>query len=153
MKIFGYGTFITSGIYRKFTKVRSAYLLGYARILRPGDLFPFILQKTPENPNNSTETGNSGFWGLVFDVSPERLEELDFYEGSLYTRIQVKCMYLDGETDEVMVYYPTEEIIELYNLRNYITNDDPWRDKIVHNHPAIIEQFPELARSEPPGTF
>jgi hypothetical protein len=44
MKIFGYGTFITKGIYQNHQNVRAAYLPGYVRVVRPFDSFPFILK-------------------------------------------------------------------------------------------------------------
>jgi gamma-glutamylcyclotransferase (GGCT)/AIG2-like uncharacterized protein YtfP len=143
MKIFGYGTFITSGIYQNYSHVRAAYLSGYIRILRPVDSFPFIL---------SAETSNEkkGFWGLVFEVDREGLARLDFYEGSLYSRIPVNIQYSNRSTETVMVYYPTKNTINQCQLLDYITDEDLWRIRIIERHPEIIEQFPELKETTPP---
>ncbi len=143
MKIFGYGTFITSEIYRNFQNVRAAFLSGFIRIQRPLDSFPFILK------SDSTHT-SKGFWGLVFDVDQKGLAQLDYYEGLLYSRIPVSVLYSDGSKEEVMVYYPTKETISDYQLLDYITDDDPWRKRIMKRHREILEQFPELEQRNPP---
>ena len=141
MKIFGYGTFITSEIYRNFHHVRVAFLPGYIRIQRPLDPFPFIL--TSRDSNDKTK----GFWGLVFEVDTEGLKQLDYYEGSLYSRIPVNVIYSDESQETVMVYYPTEETITQYDLLDYITDEDPWRIRIVKRSPEILREYPELART------
>jgi len=143
MKIFGYGTFITSEIYRNFQNVRAAFLSGYIRIQRPLDPFPFILK-------SGSNIKSKGFWGLVFEVDQKGLAQLDFYEGMLYSRILVCVLYSDGNNEEVMVYYPTEETISDYQLENYISDDDPWRKRIVKHHREILERFPELEQKSPP---
>lgn len=143
MKIFGYGTFITSEIYRNFQNVRSAFLSGYIRIQRPLDPFPFILK----SDSNMT---SKGFWGLVFDVDEKGLAQLDFYEGMLYSRIPVRVHYSDGKDETVMAYYPTNETITDYKLLDYVIDDDPWRKRIIKRHHHILDKFPELARKNPP---
>ncbi|MHA1111228.1 MAG: gamma-glutamylcyclotransferase family protein [Promethearchaeota archaeon] len=143
MKIFGYGTFITSEIYRNFQNVRAAFLSGYIRIQRPLDPFPFILK-------SGSDIKSKGFWGLVFEVDQKGLAQLDFYEGMLYSRIPVSVLYSDGINEEVMVYYPTKETISDYQLVNYISDDDPWRKRIVKRHREILERFPELEQKTPP---
>ena len=143
MKIFGYGTFITSEIYRNFQNVCAAFLSGYIRVQRPSDPFPFILKSDPH-------MNSKGFWGLVFDVDQKGLAQLDFYEGKLYSRIPVTVLYSDGNKEEVMVYYPTEETISDYQLLEYISDDDPWRKRIIKRHREIIDQFPELEQDFPP---
>ena len=140
MKIFGYGTFITSEIYRNFQDVRAAFLPGYIRIQRPLDPFPYILTL-----DSTDET--KGFWGLVFEVDTEGLKQLDYYEGSLYSRIHVSVMYSDGGKEAVMVYFPTERTISQYDLLDYITDEDPWRIRIVQRNPEILRDYPELART------
>jgi gamma-glutamylcyclotransferase (GGCT)/AIG2-like uncharacterized protein YtfP len=139
MKIFGYGTFITSEIYRNFQDVRAAFLSGYFRIQRPLDPFPFILKSDSNNKNK-------GFWGLVFEVDQKGLAQLDFYEGSLYSRIPVTVKYPNGHEETVMAYYPTKSTISQYELKNHITEQDPWRQRITSRNSEILEQYPELAR-------
>jgi hypothetical protein len=46
-----------------------------------------------------------------------------------------------------MIYYPTEETISEYGLSNYITDEDPWRMKIIALNPEILRDYPELART------
>ena len=53
-------------------------------------------------------------------------------------------------TIEVMVYYPTKETISDYQLVDYISDDDPWRKRIIKRHREILEQFPELEQKDPP---
>ena len=142
MKIFGYGTFITSGIYQNFQHVRAAFLPGYVRILRPVDPFPYIIRAETKNQS-------SGFWGLVFEVDVEGLKRLDFYEGGLYKRIHVDILYSDGASESVMVYYPTQRVISQYHRLDYITDEDPWRTQLL-DHPDIIAEFPELGWKHPP---
>lgn len=142
MKIFSYGTFITSGIYQNHKNVRPAYLPGYIRIQRPMDPFPYVLAH-----ESIMET--RGFWGLTFEVDRKGLQELDYYEGSLYSRIHVNVVYTDGSDETVMLYYPTERTISQYRLRDYISDEDIWRLRILQ-HPEITEQFPELMQKTPP---
>jgi len=144
MKIFGYGTFITSGIYQNFENVRAAYLPGYLRVLRPTDPFPYVLK-------DDSNTPPKGFWGLVFEVTPDQLVDLDYYEGSLYERIQVECMYNDRRKEFITIYYPTKRSIKYYKLTEYIVDFDPWQEKIKTDHPEIVEEFPELVWDHPPN--
>ena len=97
MKIFGYGTFITRGIYREYPNIRAAYLLGFIRIHRPVDPFPYIL-------SNEYNPKIRGFWGLVFEVDDRGLDQLDYYEGSLYSRLHVTVQYPNKSKESVMVY-------------------------------------------------
>ncbi len=143
MKIFGYGTFITSGIYKSYNNVRTAYLLGYIRIHKPTDPFPFILSNE-FNPNTK------GFWGLVFDVDQIGLEQLDYYEGSLYSRINATVQYSDKIKENVMVYYPTDQTISDYHLLDYVKEEDTWRIFIIERHPQILKEFPELGNTTAP---
>jgi len=146
MKLFGYGTFITNGFYKQYKNVHSAFLPGYVRIHRSEDLFPFILQVPPG-------MDIAGFWGLVFEVTQEELDYLDYYESRLYIRIQVDCVYKDGTKELVMTYYPKKRCITQYKLDDYISKIDPWRIKIIKEHPDIIEEFPELRLEAPPRNF
>ena len=143
MKIFGYGTFITSGFYKNYTNVQPGFLPGYIRIRRPQDPFPFILR-------NSSDTPNKGFWGLFFEVTSKQLDDLDYYEGGLYERIPVECIYKEGSKELSMTYYPTKKSIQLYNLTDFISEIDPWRLKIITDHLEIIKEFPELGWEHSP---
>ena len=50
-----------------------------------------------------------------------------------------------------MTYYPTKHSIQFYNLQDYILEIDPWRTKLIVEHPEIIEEFPELSWEHPPN--
>ena len=137
MKIFGYGTFITNEFFTQYTNVEPVYLPGFIRVLRPIDTFPYILR-------NIYDIKRNGFWGLAFDVSPKQLAELDYYEGSLYDRIEIECLLRNGKKIPVQTYYPTQNTIKNYNIADYIMERDLWQEKIIVDHPDICNKFPEL---------
>ncbi|MHA1340961.1 MAG: gamma-glutamylcyclotransferase family protein [Promethearchaeota archaeon] len=166
--IFGYGTFITKKFYRRYSYVEPAFLPHYYRIFRrdKGDWFPFILHESEldkiKNSRRSNQTTNnvsqlfnklkSGFWGLIFGVTDEELKKMDYYEGEgvLYKRIMENVILKNTNHVRAYLYYPTEETIEKYNLREYILQGDLWQEYIIKNYKEIIDEFPELRKVDPP---
>lgn len=143
-KVFGYGTFITKKLYRNRRNVKSAFLPRYFRISKHSDLYPYILKDKGQYPDRK-----SGFWGLTFDVNDRELQDLDNYEllGTLYDRILESCLFTDGTKKPVSLYYPTQAIINKYELNQLIPLGDLWQKRIVEKFPEIIQEFPELSLS------
>lgn len=141
--VFGYGTFITKQVYKDKEKVRPAYLPDYFRVYRPQDWFPYVLRDDDSHPEVK-----SGFWGLLFKVNDEELRNLDIYEGEgrLYRRIKANGLEKNGDEAEFYIYYPMDSTIREMNLHQYVSSGDLWRQKIIDEHPGIIQDYPQLKR-------
>jgi gamma-glutamylcyclotransferase (GGCT)/AIG2-like uncharacterized protein YtfP len=144
-KIFGYGTFITNKWYKSSSNVQPAFLPNYFRIYLPNESFPFILKDSGTN-----QKYKSGFWGLLFQVDSNGLSNLDKYEGlgNLYDRIEEYIILKNGDQVKCYLYYPTRKTIESLNLYDLIELGDGWRTKIIDEYPEIIEEFPELKKTD-----
>jgi len=158
--VFGYGTFITNKIYKKYKNPKPAFLMDYYRIFRKneGDWFPYILHKqvfeiTKNNDkNNKSEKVlqiKPGFWGIVFEVDEDELYELDKYEGleEIYKRIEDNVMLKDGTILKAMIYYPNDKTIKQKRLKDFLNERDLWLDYMKENFKEIINEFPELIQN------
>ncbi|MCP4762735.1 MAG: gamma-glutamylcyclotransferase [archaeon] len=146
MKIFGYGTLITKKMYSNKRNIRPAYLPGYYRVVESHGLYPFILK------DSGKYQISSGFWGLTFHIDSDQIRSLDTYEGegSLYKRIEEKCVYADGTEDDVFLYYPMQNTILQNKLEELIHLGDLWQKKIEKENPEILSEFPDLKRIDDP---
>ncbi|TFH28551.1 MAG: gamma-glutamylcyclotransferase [Promethearchaeota archaeon] len=117
VNIIGYGTFISNQTILKSTDVQVCKILNFRRVWTGETVFPFVLK----------DSTFSGFYGLVFQVSPARLDKLDMYEGvdqGMFTRDSIEVELLSGEILEACIYVPTPKTITEFNLSSTSDPDD-----------------------------
>jgi len=136
IKVVGYGTFITRGIWKNKQKVEPCFVKGYKRILPPGNWFPFVLK-----------CENNSFWALKFEINENELRELDFYEGvelGLFERQKIPIYLKNGKEDQAYIYLPTQKTINQFKLDLKCDDKDLWKE-VIKKDKEIINRFPELA--------
>ncbi len=134
--IVGYGTFIPNQTVLKSKDVQVCKIRNFRRIWTGETVFPFVLK----------DSAFPGFYGLVFQVSPSRLEKLDLYEGvdqGMFTRDSIEVELLSGENLKACTYVPTPKTIAEYNLSFASDPDDRWMEEIRKNS-EVCSHFPQL---------
>ncbi|MHA1617968.1 MAG: gamma-glutamylcyclotransferase family protein [Promethearchaeota archaeon] len=134
--IVGYGTFIPNQEVLKSSNIQVCKIHHFRRIWTGETIFPFVLK----------DPTFQGFYGLVFQVSRNRLAKLDFYEGvdqGMFTRDSIEVELLSGELLSASIYVPTSKTISEYNLSYASDPEDLWMEEIRKNE-EICALFPQL---------
>jgi len=132
--IIGYGTFITSNLWKDKPNVEVCLVKNFTRIYPKGSWFPYALRS------------NGSFKALKFDVNKQELETLDIIEGvyeGLFERVKT-IIYLKNNTkSSALIYIPTDKTIKSQNLSLELDEIDRWKEEISKCS-EVLKKFPEL---------
>ncbi|MBY9020101.1 MAG: gamma-glutamylcyclotransferase [Candidatus Lokiarchaeota archaeon] len=134
ISVVGYGTFITSGLWKNKFNVEVCTVINFTRIFPRNSWFPYALRST------------GSFRALKFDVSIDDLNYLDDIEGikyGLFNRVMVDILLKDFRSSSAFMYIPTEETIASQKLALESDKVDRWEEEIK-KIPEIVRIFPEL---------
>ena len=134
ISVVGYGTFITSGLWKNKFNVEVCTVINFTRIFPRNSWFPYALRST------------GSFRALKFDVSIDDLNYLDDIEGikyGLFNRVMVDILLKDFRSFSAFMYVPTEETIASQKLTLESDKVDRWEEEIK-KIPEIVRFFPEL---------
>ena len=133
----GYGTFITSEIFRNKRNIEPCFIPHFRRIIPPAwDAYPFALPD-PAYP---------GFFGLKFEVDALQLKELDLIEGvdsKLYYREKVEILIRGGKKTEAFIYIPTETTQNRFKITLTADLNDRWLE-FIRQHHNLLREIPEV---------
>ena len=134
--IIGYGTFITHGFWKDKRNVEVCVVKNFIRIFIPErNWFPYVLPLK-----------NSFFKALKFEVTKQKLEELDIYEGvnsGLFKRVKTEVDLKNDKQIEAFIYVPTTNTIISQRLTSELDRFDSWK-KEIEKSPEVLKKFPEL---------
>ena len=132
--IIGYGTFITSNLWKDKPNVEVCLVKNFTRIYPKGSWFPYALRS------------NGSFKALKFDVNKQELETLDIIEGvyeGLFERVKTTIYLKDNTKSSALIYIPTDKTIKSQNLSLELDEIDRWKEEISKCS-EVLKKFPEI---------
>ena len=134
ISVIGYGTFITSSLWKNKFNVEVCTVINFTRIFPKNNWFPYALKSA------------GSFKALKIDVTKEEIKLLDKIEGvnnGLFKRVMADILLKNNRPSSAFIYVPTEETIVSQKLTLESDKIDRWKEEIK-KIPEIVRNFPDL---------